>query len=387
MPVGGRAEGPISQVRSYTGKFRVMTSARNASITPVTLTVNGKIGLTLWAPPWEDDDGEEWQGFLGDGAKIPMFPSAQELHDFIQTSDENDLSDHPAWPSIARLSVEQLRPGGDDAYDLDEVYVWAAGEPDPIHVSALANVVDMVAQIADCCDDGALRSLLSSAVYEELVDDDVSYQGRDGRKRWTELGDLIADSWERAIGRVEQWLSWQGDFENNDLEAETVWDHVGAEPIRIVLPDVTYLTVRGHGPSSDEDATASLSTDPNMRDEAEETLFLGRDGNVAVFHQIADLAEYCRTATEHDLVRLEWWSELAEVEDDAVFNPAPDATYDLTKPSEDGLDLVAELLDFCDLEADLDVLGDISNANKIDPKAWTTLITEIGTCLVPEDNG
>src|ERR1700729_3889777 len=197
-----------------------MTSSLDAAIIPITLTVNGRIGLTLWAPPWEDEDGEEWQGFLGDGSKILMFPSAEELAAFIATSDENDLSDHPAWPSVRRLSAEQLRPGGDDAYDLDEVYTWAAGEPDPIHVSALANVVDMVAHIADCCDDGALRSLVGgTAAYEELVDEDVSYHGREGRKRWTELGDVIADSWERAIGRVEQWLSWEGDFSGNELEA------------------------------------------------------------------------------------------------------------------------------------------------------------------------
>jgi hypothetical protein len=363
-----------------------MTSARNASIIPITLTVNGKIGLTLWAPPWEDDDGEEWQGFLGDGTKILMFPSAQELHDFIETSDENDLSDHPAWPSVRKLSAEQLRPGGDDAYDLDEVYTWAAGEPDPIHVSALANVVDMVAQIADCCDDGALRSLVSSAAYEELVDEDVSYQGRDGRKRWAELGDLIADSWERAISRVGQWLSWQGDFDNNDLEAETVWDHVGAEPIEIVLPDATYLTIRGYGSATGEDIETSLSDDPTLRSEDDETLFLGRDGNVVVFHHVVDLAEYCRNATEHDLVRLEWWSELADVEDDAVFTPSLESRYDLTVPSEKALDLVAELLDYCDLEADLDTLGDISKASKIDPQAWNTLVAEIETCLQPEDD-
>src|ERR1700749_1974100 len=106
-----------------------MTSALNASIVPITLTVNGRIGLTLWAPPWEDEDGEEWQGFLGDGSKILMFPRGQELSEFTQTSDENDLSDHPAWAGVLRLGADQLRPGGDDAYDLDEVYTLAAGEP------------------------------------------------------------------------------------------------------------------------------------------------------------------------------------------------------------------------------------------------------------------
>jgi hypothetical protein len=199
--------------------------------------------LTLWAPPWEDEEGEEWQGFLGDGSKILLYASARELGEFIASGEENDLSDHPAWGRVMKLPPDQLRPSGDDAYDLDQVYEWATGEPDPVHVSALANVVDMVEKIADCCDDGALRRLVGSTPeYAELVSDEVSYQGKDGRKRWNELGDIIADTWERAIARVESWLRWEGDFSESDLETETVWDRVGAEPIELVLPDATYLT-------------------------------------------------------------------------------------------------------------------------------------------------
>ncbi len=92
-----------------------MTSSLDASIIPITLTVNGKIGLTLWAPPWEDDEGEEWQGFLGDGAKILVFPGVQELFEFIATGEENDLSDHPGWPAVTKLTPASLRPSADDA--------------------------------------------------------------------------------------------------------------------------------------------------------------------------------------------------------------------------------------------------------------------------------
>ena len=160
-----------------------------------------------------------------------------------------------------------------------------------MHVSSLANVVDMVAKIADCCDDGALRRLVEDTpAYEELVDEDVSYQGKDGRKRWSDLGDTIADSWERAIARVESWLSWQGDFSDSDLEAETVWDRVGAEPIEIVLSEVTYLTVRG-------EVTRDAEGDDS------EVAFLGGedDGEVVVFTEVGDLAEFCRSAKDHDL--------------------------------------------------------------------------------------
>src|SRR5581483_11578670 len=169
------------------GKLPHMTSS-HAPIVPITLTVNGRTGLTLYAPPWEDEDGEEWQGFLGDGAKILLYPGTAELAAFVASGEENDLSDHPGWGQVLKARPDDLRPSADDHYDLDQVYEWAGDEPDPVHVSALANVVDMVTRIADCCDDGALRRLLEGTpAYAELVDAEVSYQGRDGRKRWDEL--------------------------------------------------------------------------------------------------------------------------------------------------------------------------------------------------------
>ena len=345
-----------------------MTSSLDATIIPITLTVNGRTGLTLWAPPWEDDDGEEWQGFLGDGAKILLFPNVRELATFVTSGEENDLSDHPAWGRVLKLTPDQLRPAPEDAYDLDQVYEWAAGDPDPIHVSALANVVDMVAKIADCCDDGALRRLVENTPeYADLVDEDNSYQGKDGRKRWSDLGDTIADSWERAIARVESWLAWEGDFSETEVDAEGVWDRVGAEPIEIVLPDVTYLTVRGEIlPDAEGDDT--------------EVAFLGIDDNVAVFSDVEGLARFCRTAENHRLMQLEWWSSLKEVEDDDVFAPAAGASFDLRKPSPRGVELLADLIEFCDLEADADELD--AAMSKDD---WRALVDEVQTCLQPQD--
>ncbi|MEP6599746.1 MAG: hypothetical protein ABJB98_09920 [Actinomycetota bacterium] len=341
-----------------------MTSAAEASIVPITLTVNGRIGLTLWAPPWEDDDGEEWHGFLGDGAKIVLFPNARELADFVASGEENDLSDHPAWGRVQKLAPDQFRPDGQDAYDLDQVYEWASGEPDPVHVSSLANVVDMVTKIADCCDDGALRQLVASTPeYADLVSDDVSYQGKEGRRAWNQLGDVIAETWERAITRVESWLAWRGDFSTTDLDADTIWDRVGAEPIELVFPDVSYLTVRG--------------------ELDDEVLFLGNAGTVAVFSEATDLGRYCRTAQEHELTRLERWGELAETDpelDAEIFTPALDASYDLTKPSTRGGALLRELADFCELDAD-----EASLSDPIDGEAWSTLVAEVQTCLQPQD--
>lgn len=331
-----------------------MTSG-GATIVPITLTIGGRTGLTLWAPPWEDEDGEEWQGFLGDGAKILLFPNARDLADFIASGEENDLSDHPAWGRVMKLTPDALRPTGEDVYDLDRVYEWAADEPDPATVSALANVVDMVEKIADSCDDGALRRLVGSTPeYVELVSDEVSYQGKDGRKRWNELGDVVAETWERALNRVESWLRWEGEFTESEVETETVWERLGAEPIEIVLEDATYLTVRGEVEGATE--------------------FLGEEGEIAVFTDPADLARYCRKAKEHALADIEGWEdEMAGASDDAF---EPETSYDLREPGSEGAELLRELVVFCDLSADAQDLDD-----PIDPDQWADIVAEVETCF------
>jgi hypothetical protein len=340
----------------------------DTAIVPITLTVNGRTGLTLWAPPWEDEDGEEWQGFLGDGAKILLYPSTSELAAFIASGEENDLSDHPGYGQVLKMTPDDFRPDAEDHYDLDAVYEWAAGEPDPVHISALANVVDMVAKIADCCDDGALRRLVEGTpAYAELVDEEVTYQGKDGRRRWNELGDTIAETWERAISRVDSWLEWVGDFSASEFDGDDIWARVGAQPIRLVLPDGEYLTVRGEVPA-------------NAADDETEVAFLGGEGQVAVFTDVSALARYCRTAKEHPLQKLEWWAQLRDVEEDAEFAPGDDARFDLRKPSARGAELARELAEFCDLDADTDVL-DQPSVNRDD---WANLIEELRTCFAVE---
>lgn len=348
-----------------------MTSSP-AAIVPITLTVNGRTGLTLWAPPWEDEDGDEWQGFLGDGAKILLYPSTAELASFVASGDENDLSDHPAWGQVLKATPDELKPSSEDRYDLDAVYEWAGGEADPIHVSALADVVDMVDKIADSCDDGILRRLIEGTQeYADLLDEDNSYQGKDGRKRWSELGDTIADTWERAIKRVEDWLNWQGDFSETEFDDDQgVWERMGAEPITLRLPDATWLTVRADVVENADDTQSETTVE-----------FLGEDQQVVVFTEVADLARFCRTATHHKLVKLQWWEELRDLEDDA-FAPSADATYDLRKPSGAGADLLRELADFCNLDADTGVL----DGPNVDRDDWNALVAEVSTCFRDESS-
>ncbi len=66
---------------------------------------------------------------------------------------------------------------------------------------------------------------------------------------------------------------------------------------------------------------------------------------------------------------------------DEDFAPDDDARFDLRKPSELGAELVEELAEFCDLDADLDVL----DGPNIDRDDWRTLVDEVRTCLELQD--
>lgn len=81
------------------------------SIVPIALTLDDRTGYTLWAPPWEED-GEEWQAFLGstdedaeDGpvARVHLFPSPALLAAFCRVNTDHDLADHPVWPVVTGL--------------------------------------------------------------------------------------------------------------------------------------------------------------------------------------------------------------------------------------------------------------------------------------------
>lgn len=180
-------------------------------IVAVSLSSGGHTGITLFAPPWEDADGEEWQGFLGDGSKIVLLGTADELNTWLGDHPDHDLADHPAWKAFANRGKTALTPAPEAAYDFESVYELAGSTADPQVVSRLADIVDIAGRIADCCEDGKLRSLLNGTrEYALLVEGETEYLGKDGLAEWTRLGDVIAESWERAIVRIEQWLRWEG---------------------------------------------------------------------------------------------------------------------------------------------------------------------------------
>jgi hypothetical protein len=206
------------------------------SIVPIALTLDDRTGYTLWAPPWEED-GEEWQAFLGttveDGgagsrATVHLFPSPAALAAFCRTATDHDLADHPVWPVVVSLGAEDLTPDDDHRYDLDGVYDTAAEPPDRWAVDELAATVDMVGRLAECLDtsadadeddvvadeeEGQFEAVAELVAKPEIgslglgVD---AFAGRSGDQAWAGVGRALDELWEDVVEELGEHLDWTG---------------------------------------------------------------------------------------------------------------------------------------------------------------------------------
>lgn len=212
------------------------------SIVPIALTLDDRTGYTLWAPPWEED-GEEWQAFLGTTvevradindddpenpvptAVVHLFPSPAALAAFCRASTDHDLADHPVWPVVAGLGAADLTPDDDHRYDLDGVYDIAAENPDRWAVEELAATIEIVSRLAECLDS-------TDEEDEDLDDDETEFEavaelvakpeigslglgaeafvGRSGEDAWLGVGSALDDLWEDVVEELGEHLDWTG---------------------------------------------------------------------------------------------------------------------------------------------------------------------------------
>ncbi|WP_138756760.1 hypothetical protein [Modestobacter altitudinis] len=214
------------------------------SIVPIALTLDDRTGYTLWAPPWEED-GEEWQAFLGSTVDLPadindddpeapgptavvhLFPSPAALAAFCRVNTDHDLADHPVWPVVSTLGPEDLTPDEDHRFDLDGVYDVVAENPDRWAVDELAATLDIVGRLAECCDTPAeddddedddddetafesVAELVSRPEAAALGLGIDAFLGRDGEEAWARLGTAIDELWEDVLEELDDHLDWTG---------------------------------------------------------------------------------------------------------------------------------------------------------------------------------
>ncbi len=398
-----------------------MTSATDASVVPIRLTLDGRTGVTLWATPWEED-GEEWQAFLGAGQHVLLFGTAEEMSEHLRSGEENDLTDHPRWKDLLRLTPGELEPDEDYVFDLDGAYELALSDPDPYTVSELSDLVDLVQRVAEVCDDGTLLKLVEQTPeFSALLSDDASFSGAEGDERWTAVGAVVERSWERLLERFARLVEWRGepvladsaedaedaedasdpdvvelDDDDDDQPTRTplvapagtdvvgeigvvevedtddeddptdggtysVWEVAGILPLSVTLPSGTGYTLRTYNGEDDE------------------PVFLGADLTVDLFRTADGLSAYVRSGEDHDLSDMVTWADIAEA-DDLPVEPEPEEVYDLRSPGEDAIELALELADYCDLEG---VTGVLTRRRSGDMPfdAWKTAIDELETCI------
>ncbi len=392
-----------------------MTRPSEATVVPIRITLDGRTGVSLWATPWEED-GDEWQAFLGAGSRVLLFGTAAELAEFLRSGEDNDLTDHPRWADLLRVPAAELEPDEDYVFDLDAAYDLAAADPDPYTVSELSDLLDLVQRIAEVCDDGPLLKLVEQTPeFAQLLADDASFGGSDGEARWTAVGAMVEQSWEPLIERFSGLVEWRGepvaaaddeeegatvavvadeptpepagppagtvvvgevgevtdvtditDAEDaaEDAEGEeefSVWEVAGILPLSVTLPSGTGFTLRTYNGDDDE------------------PIFLGADLTVELFRTAAGLADYCSSGEEHDLSEMVTWPDIAEAGQLPV-EPEPEEVYDLRGPGPDAVELALEIADYCDLEG-VTVALTRRRGVEIPFDEWTAAVNEIETCV------
>jgi hypothetical protein len=398
-----------------------VTSATDASVVPIRLTLDGRTGVTLWATPWEED-GEEWQAFLGAGQKVLVFGTAVEMAEHLRSGEENDLTDHPRWKDLLRLTPGELEPDEDYVFDLDGAYELALSDPDPYTVSELSDLVDLVQRVAEVCDDGTLLKLVEETPeFAALLSDEATFSGAEGEERWTAVGAVVEQSWEPLLERFSRMIEWRGtevpadsetadDSEDSDIDVVdlndtddddggpareplvtpvgeavvgsigvvevddeddeddptdggtyTIWEVAGILPLSVTLPSGTGYTLRTYNGEDD---------DP---------IFLGADLTIDLFRTAEGLVAYCRSGEDNDLSEMVTWPDIAEAEELPV-EPDPEEVYDLRSPGEDAIELVQEMADYCDLEGVTAAVTRRRSAG-IPFDDWKAAIDELETCI------
>jgi hypothetical protein len=363
------------------------------SIVPIALTLDDRTGYTLWAPPWEED-GEEWQAFLGttedDGehgsrAMVHLFPTPAALAAFCRTATDHDLADHPVWPIVAGLDAADLTPDEDHRFDLDGVYDIAADNPDRWAVEELAATIDIVGRLAECLDaadgdedqdedpeDGefeAVAELVSKPEIGSLGLGVEAFVGRSGEDAWIGVGSILDDLWEDVVEELSEHLDWTGagttsadeypaatavedDVDAPDPEDLSPSDDVpvGATASAADAPGVRTIA-RGGRLDADPAAVAAASrfwesagilpveivvpegAGLTLRCYVEDVArFLGRNGEIYLFDSPAALTRFCAGTEDHDLTEIASWPEVADT--DVPPLPAEQDRYDLTELSE-----------------------------------------------------
>ena len=326
-----------------------------ADIVPIRLALTHGDRYTLWAPRWRDE-GDEWEAFLGKDDDLYLFESVADLAGFVRTNTDNDLTDHPAWSRLADANAHTFDPPRDQRYDLVGVQeLVAEKKPTEEAVHELHRTLAIVSAIGSVCELAAVTKFFNgNPILGTVGGGTDAFAGRAGRKRWGEIGSLLARGWDNVIDALDGIITTPDvdeaasekaqaeldepapepeeaevaadeaiddeaddsdvgaddevdtDLETHALAAaaegrvlgsdEDFWHRVGIDPVRVMTSAGTFYTLRCY-----------LDDEP---------IFLGRNGRISVFTSGGSLARYLADEHDHDLSDLATYDDIRTAAND-----------------------------------------------------------------------
>ena len=353
-------------------------------IVPIELGLTDGNSFTLWAPRWREGD-DEWEAFLGLDEDLYVLPGVAELAAFVRTNDDNDLVEHPAWPTIVGVQAEELIPDERHTYDLVGVPELAAEDPTPEVIAELEDALEIVRILGEVCELTAITKFFNgNPILGAVTTGTRNFEGREGLDLWVRIGRLIAKHWDDVLDAIDEVITSpkvdakavetaeaeleaaasaededepddddieivetadvvvdeaeddEDDDEDDDYDDDDFWASVGIDPIKIVTSGNEYLTLRCY-----------LGDDP---------VFLGTKGKIFVFTSARSLSRFLADDNTHDLAELSTFEDVRteatngslefDVIDDNVYvlpGLAEDIADGPRRMDRDQLDLAVEL--------------------------------------------
>lgn len=245
-------------------------------IVPIELGLPEGDVTTLWAPSWREDD-DDWEAFLGLDEDLYVFDSTAQLVAFVRSGDEHDLEDHPSWVDFTRSDVLDFRADEEHCYDLVGVLELLGDDPTEESVDEVDQSFAIARSIGEVCElDVVTRFFNGHPVLAMVTRGADEFVGREGLKLWKQIRKVVSKGWDDVLDAIQDvTVTPELDAEevrraDSDLaEAEAarpepepepeaapaeavatgypagaIWETVGIDPVRIVLPDQEYLTLR-----------------------------------------------------------------------------------------------------------------------------------------------
>ena len=364
---------------------------------------------------------------------------------YSRTATEHDLDDHPVWPVVAALPARDLTPDDDHRYDLDGLYDLVAETPDRWSVGEVADTIDIVSRIAECCAATRIVRDLEQVPEIGLLSMGAdAFVGREGENSWTAVGKAVDEHWETVLTRLGKRIRWPKvdvrilDAEEKELSAKDAerTEKVAAERTKrqaaagklgreVEDADRRALETDENEVLVEEPVTGTAviqlpstawEADADEVDEATEfwesvgilpveltlpegsglTLrcyvddaprFLGSTGRVHLFRSAEGLGTFIRGKNPHDLKEIATWPDV--VDSDVAALPAEEDRYDLADISElFGRGGDTDVFDYSRLAHAFDGVLDIAEYAELD--SVDELIrptTPLGRALVESQRG